>query len=131
MREIKFRCWDKENKEMLDVEYLHWDDCTREFSIRTTMYTDYFDIEDMILMQYVGLKDENGKEVYEGDILEKIYTDYNDKEFLREKYLVQNNICGWELRNLKKPKSHRSFQLLKGCKIIGNIYENPELLEDK
>lgn len=37
MREIKFRCWDKENKEMLDVEYLHWDDCTREFSIRTTM----------------------------------------------------------------------------------------------
>ena len=113
MREIKFRCWDKENKEMLDVEYLHWDDCTREFSIRTTMYSDYFDTEDMILMQYIGLKDENGKEVYEGDILEKIYTDYNDKEFLREKYLVQNNICGWELRNLKKPKSHRSFQLLK------------------
>lgn len=131
MREIKFRCWDKENKEMLDVEYLHWDDCTGEFSIRTTMYSDYFDTEDMILMQYIGLKDENGKEVYEGDILEKIYTDYNDKELFREKYLVQNNICGWELRNLKKPKSHRSFQLLKGCKIIGNIYKNPELLEHK
>lgn len=131
MREIKFRMWHKNIKQMYDVGVIN----LQQGLVFMKNYLSYtqssFAIEEVELMQYTGLKDENGKEVYEGDILEKIYTDYNDKEFFREKYLVQNNICGWELRNLKKPKSHRSFQLLKKCKIIGNIYKNPELLEDK
>lgn len=131
MREIKFRCWDKENKEMLDVEYLHWDDCTREFSIRTTMYTDYFDIEDMILMQYTGLKDKNGKEVYLGDILEYTFTDYKGKKLWKERYIIKENISGWEMRKITKPREHRSLSLIKKYKIIGNIYENPELLEGR
>ena len=63
MREIKFRIWDKQNKEMLDLEDLHYE--YGKMSIRTTMYNDYFDTEDMILMQYTGIKDKNGKEIYE------------------------------------------------------------------
>ena len=126
MREIKFRCWDKENKEMLDVEYLHWDDCTGEFSIRTTMYSDYFDTGDMILMQYTGLKDKNGKEIYEGDIVEVtrpcIYETgtivfKNGCFFIKVKETL---LALWEC----KPNNYE-------LKAIGNIYENPELLEDK
>lgn len=52
MREIKFRAWDKYNKEMLEVEYLYFNEWTEKLEIRTRMYTDYFNEEEMILMQY-------------------------------------------------------------------------------
>lgn len=125
MREIKFRCWDKENKEMLDVEYLHWDDCTGEFSIRTTMYSDYFDTEDMILMQYVGLKDKNGKEIYEGDIVKidcptmKMTGEIKYSE-MSATFFIYDEIIEETLWYQKEE-----------LEVIGNIYENPELLEDK
>ena len=57
MREIKFRCWDVENKEMLDVQELDYaDSYDGNPMIRTTMYSDYFDTEEMILMQYTRTK---------------------------------------------------------------------------
>jgi uncharacterized phage protein (TIGR01671 family) len=132
MRDIKFRVWDKENKEMLDVEDLHWDDCTREFSIRTTMYSNYFDIEDMILMQYTGLKDKNGKEIYEGDIVK-----HNG---FYEGDCYYNAGCGqvlWDDEDTgfyltaKDTSFINLFDLTRNLdgEIIGNIYENPELLE--
>ena len=121
MREIKFRAWDKENKEMLDIKDLHWDDCTREFSIRTTMYSDYFDVEDMILMQYTGLKDKNRKEIYEGDIVKSYYyidTTNGEQERYHQKEVKFNEIsCEYNIN---------AFENLE---VIGNIYENPELLK--
>lgn len=122
MREIKFRCWDKENKEMLDVEYLHWDDCTGEFSIRTTMYSDYFGPSDMILMQYTGLKDKNGKEIYEGDIVKGMFYGFPMPEY---DYIFQ---IYWDEK--EKGFMANYFESSE-CEVIGNIYENPELLEHK
>lgn len=67
MREIKFRAWDNENKEMLKVQELDFEDTFYggRLAIRVDQYNDYFDLEDMILMQYTGLKDKNEKEIYE------------------------------------------------------------------
>ena len=67
MKEIKFRIWDTENKEMLKVKELDFEPTFYggRIAFRPDQYNDYFDTEDMILMQYTGLKDENEDEIYE------------------------------------------------------------------
>lgn len=55
-REIKFRAWDIHNKEILSVQELDYaDSYNGQPMIRTTMYSDYFDTEEMILMQYTRI----------------------------------------------------------------------------
>ena len=125
MRDIKFRCWDTENKQMLKVQELDFEDTFYggRLSIRTDQYNDYFDIEDMILMQYTGLKDRNGKEIYEGDIVYIMPEDERgiirwDNETARYVVIYDNIISdfdNWYGKDLE---------------VIGNKFDNPELLEE-
>lgn len=126
MNEIKFRVWDNENKEMLKVQELDFEDTFYggRLAIRTDQYNDYFDLEDMILMQYTGLKDKNGKEIYEGDIIRA--TKRTDLELNYHNFKVfMHNGC-YMFGNYN---AHEFFDKFNFKEVIGNIYENKDLLE--
>mgnify|MGYP002798925987 FL=1 len=133
MREYNFRVWDTENKEMLKVQELDFEDTFYggRLSIRTDQYNDYFDIEDMILMQYTGLKDKNGKEIYEGDIIfikgETKLLDIKGKvEYSNTfaQFIITNT---GSIVNETEPLGDYEEE---NIEVIGNIYDNPELLEE-
>lgn len=129
MREIKFRCWDTENKQMLKVQELDFEDTFYggRLSIRADMYNDYFDIEDMILMQYTGIKDKNGKEIYEGDII-KICAEGLGGEAIG-KIVYDEYDLAFVLRNEIEELSEYLWYAEQQIEVIGNIYDNPKLLE--
>ena len=129
----KYRAWHKTWEEMCKVKRIRFNDeenITTVFVVGKTSGSNAY-LKDVKLMQSTGLKDNKGKEIFEGDILAcetddevinvNVFWDeehalfmfeskkYNEQEPLAE--LVENNTYPFE--------------------IIGNIYENPELLEDK
>lgn len=123
-REIKFRAWDKENKAFMPSEgYAICDGDVMGLRYGNEMedvLTDQIE-----LMQYTGLKDNNGREVYEGDVLDIGLQNQDGKPVVApvsyEKY-----IAGYVLDN----GGNGIWQRLdEDCEVIGNIYENPELLE--
>jgi len=138
MREIKFRAWDKIENEILSGFY-----SGIKINLDGQIYTnENFNItQHYELMQYTGLKDKNGKEIYEGDIVKFEYRDdmnwaENDNEELSfskeaqisevmERGIVAGNFENGELWLIDwAMESEYVFE------IIGNIYENPELLEN-
>lgn len=152
MREIKFRVWDTENKEMLRVQELDFEDTFYggRLSIRTEQYNDYFDIEDMILMQYTGLHDKNGKEIYEGDIVKRsLYDAKEHRIFFEDFYQIVFEKGAFQYKGIKEyyiDKTGKKYgemdkiywQYLgsnfgvdiENIEVIGNIYENKELLNE-
>jgi len=134
-REIKYRAWLKEEKKMVNVEtidfseksiqHLEKNEIIDAYLLRTTF------LEDIDLMQYTGLKDKNGKEIYEGDILKyKFPYDRRLKHVSLVKFIETEtsfglkDIYGNEIP-LYRIAANNYFE------VIGNIYENPELLEEK
>lgn len=133
MREIKFRAWDGEK--IIPQAALYWRGEDFVSGLWTNAET-HIEPEDQIevqLMQYTGLKDSNGIEIYEGDIVESfVHPDIPLHHIIEwsDKY------SGWFARNTTAKNEHDgSIQLFvheRNCKftVIGNIHENPELLED-
>ena len=135
-REIKFRVWDVENKEMLEVQELDFEPTFYggRIAIRPDQYNDYFDTEDMILMQYTGLKDKNGKEIYEGDIVK--ITNKNSK-VIPIKPLIAQIVWSEEYlayilitTSVKDAFENLGDYIDYDIEVIGNVWEDSDLLND-
>lgn len=144
-REIKFRAWHAKRKEMFSALEMGEDQLTlspdgrgfinvHSVSTRLSHY-----ITDMIPMQYTGLRDKNGKEIYEGDIV-KINMGRFNRDILEVKWGGYWEHAGFGLHGKRIDKedweSEYSWDDInpyyaKDCEIIGNIYENKDVLEIK
>ncbi len=124
MREIKFRAWDKESKKMKEVSDISWDN-HGGVDLRASCYShDDSNIYAETLMQFTGLKDKNGKEMYEGDIVKCKYGWLGFIVFRKGAYWCEEIVT-------QKINSHAPiFNEWEELEVIGNIYENPELKED-
>ena len=125
MREIKFRAWDKIDKEMININLsVAPNDAFDEKSI--TLEEALEANHRFIVIQYTGLKDKNGKEVYEGNII-KIWYDNRNKKYLHSKGMLTHRtiIIKWKNRG-----NTVGFNIPRdNFEVIGNIFENLELLE--
>ena len=126
MREIKFRIWDIDERKFVvnKTDRLGCGDTKKCMSERVDFENNSVEIsadERYIFSEYTGLKDENGKEIYEGDIL---------FESFREEYL-KVAFKNWSFRAECDEYSLKLEDFADIFEVVGNIYENPELLGDK
>lgn len=146
MRELKFRAWDKTRKRMIVVPHLSFGDGGEALTIMiwdktAEMYDRALVIgESAELMQYTGLKDKNDKEIYEGDIVEMVSL-YSDKCIAWVTWGLTEGYYAWAIGEtwMLHSNTRRCAVLYPYCQPgngyelegIGNIYQNPELLESK
>lgn len=139
-REIKFRAWDTVNKEMGFVGAMDWANENDDQPITcATLKNKLYRCEpsDFILMQYTGLKDKNEIEIYEGDIVRRSHVYGIDVAVV---IFNPKLVCiGWQyVKKYLEGLKGGNFEFLDeetvssniGWKIIGNIHENGDLLND-
>ncbi|ARJ93603.1 hypothetical protein D2E20_02099 [Listeria monocytogenes] len=126
MRAIGFRAFVKRKKKMLPVTDLCFNE-TEAVGVsgcgnaKCTLCVDWYSFDDVVLMQYTGLKDKYGKKIFEGDICWEEHNEcYGVVKFEDAKFLYL-----WE--NIAEDL----WEVADGIEICGNIHENLELLEEK
>lgn len=134
MRELKFRIWDKQNK----IFIYERDASHKRLAISLVGlvyhggYDDVLTENDYVVQQYTGLKDCSGKDIYEGDIVsyEAGEPNRNDGSFYKSISEVKFENGAFWPRPIKEEceDSWYDYELKNIC-IIGNIFENPELLK--
>ena len=124
---LKFRAWLKKKQKMDNyIDHISW--LEDELYCIGDGITYMVSAEDLVLMQSTGLVDKNGKEIFEGDIL-----DYKGRKALVRWHgsyasFIYRFVDELQKRNTEWKPLYLAYMK---CEIIGNIYENPELLEDK
>ena len=123
----KFRAWLKKEQKMDNyIDHVSW--LEDELYCIGDGITYMVSAEDLVLMQSTGLVDKNGKEIFEGDIL-----DYKGRKALVRWH---GSYASFIYRFVDEPHKQKAewkplYLAYMKCEIIGNIYENPEFLEDK
>lgn len=120
MRDIKFRVWDKENKTMNKARKLDFlgNRVKINNDIDFVLNMNSKKNQNIELMQYIGIKDKKGKEIYEGDIVRYFKDELAIIEFKRGCFVIES-------------KNHIDYfhEILGEIEVVGNIYENEDLLE--
>ena len=117
MREIKFRAWVLEEEEMYySPEMQDWDGF--DAWLRIDCEDNDIDEGSIKIMEFTGLKDKNGKEIYEGDVLSVIPYMEPIPNYRKQVTWIEDRFA-WNLN------------VVDIYEVIGNIYENPELLDKK
>ena len=132
-REIKFRLWNPKRKVLTAGLDMNTIICTSDMD-----FVNDFNKKGMIWMQYTGMRDRDGKEIYEGDIISFVYQDTAEEtgEGTCVGIVVFEDGCfnvrqpGFDYKKTKEiPFDLHTWLIDDPCFIIGNIHQNPELLE--
>ena len=124
MKEIKFRAWDK------TLNKIHcWSVIENHFTFEELLDDNFFEA-----MQYTGLKDKNGTEIYDGDYIRYSMRTINGSIYTHVCRVFQHESGTWRIEGYHE--DNHSYET-KGtvyaahliCEVIGNIYENPELVK--
>ena len=139
MRKIKFRAWDKvQERYLYDVQraYDTLSGCVKYENGENADYDEqcfdgFLDDEQYIVEQYTGLKDVNSKEIYEGDIVEFFGANKKikvKKEFGIIVYKADRYGAGFNSIIQNKERGYGGINIAQDI-VVGNVHENPELLE--
>ena len=132
MREIKFRCWNKKEKQMYFSNF----NGTRVHLglVYSEDLSEWMELvpgdENQVIMQFTGLKDKNGKEIWESDLIltDDMYHDYEDGVAINA--VPDGKIYRVEYRDgAFFAKDELLGEVASGWEVIGNVYENSELLK--
>lgn len=124
-REIKFRVWIKSQQYMDFPTSITIDDSGHVEGVRG--YGGEYPYTDIELMQFTGLKDKNGREIHESDIVRTGNDNIGDPEPMIGQVIMREG--SWLIENEKKQEAMELFSEITSREVVGNIYENPELLE--